>query len=351
MYQDFLYSTVFDKMNWPGNETHVKSTTRYEVNRSEEYEHDSRFRNRSLNLRSPEGVSAIARNIEDILNPGWDIPPPHFGSVQLSPPAMGVNGAYLPPTEGLLQAMQAELRVTQQAEAARTLRENQSRGLLMAGATATTFTGQVPGRFNGATFQYQGMPHSPWPPLTSTAYATMVPSVPSDSTIFHPSNIAAAPYQSLPPPEVAFPLHEVGDAAAARALVEDKIRYSTTEAGPREKRRQRSRVNDPFPVKLLRLLSEVESNGNEHVVSFTPSGLAFQVHKPNEFMQDVAPKYFRQKKFSSFTRQLNMYGFEKVNHGPDKGSFSHADFQRGKPELCTRILARIPEDYRSARAL
>lgn len=68
-------------------------------------------------------------------------------------------------------------------------------------------------------------------------------------------------------------------------------------------------------------------------------------------MRDIAPKYFRQKKFSSFTRQLNMYGFEKVSNGSDKGAFSHPDFQRGKPELCTRIVARVPEDYRSARAL
>jgi hypothetical protein len=181
----------------------------------------------------------------------------------------------------------------------------------------------------------------------------MVPSGPPESTILHPGDIGAAPYQSLAPqqPELALSRHASGDATAVRWLVEDKIRNSTTEAGPREKRRQRSRANDPFPVKLLRLLSDTESNGNEHIVSFTPSGHAFLVHKPNEFMRDIAPKYFRQKKFSSFTRQLNMYGFEKLNHGSDKGAFSHANFQRGEPELCSHIVARVTEDYRSTRAL
>jgi hypothetical protein len=293
------------------------------------------------------------------------IPPPttqSFSSAQLPPPDILASGAYLPPVGGAQFAMSADYRIAQQAEAARTLRENQSRELLMyaqldeatTAATATSFPGAAPGRLHGSPFQYHGVPHPPpWAPLRSPAYAPTGPRGPPESTIFHPGDIAAAPSQSLTPqqPEVALSRHGSGDAAAAKWLVEDKIRYSTTQAGPREKRRQRSRVNDPFPVKLMRLLSETEFDGNEHIVSFTPSGHAFQVHKPNEFMRDVAPKYFRQKKFSSFTRQLNMYGFEKVNHGSDKSAFSHPDFQRGKPELCSRIVARIPEDYRSARAL
>jgi hypothetical protein len=66
-------------------------------------------------------------------------------------------------------------------------------------------------------------------------------------------------------------------------------------------------------------------------------------------MKEIAHKYFRQKFFSSFTRQLNSYGFEKLTSGPDEGAFAHAKFQREKIELCKSIDARAPEDYRGTR--
>lgn len=123
------------------------------------------------------------------------------------------------------------------------------------------------------------------------------------------------------------------------------------EAFPRERKWKRKRIRrvDMFPVILHRLLSDAESLGNEGIVSFTPSGRAFRVHQPNSFISEVAPKYFRQKLFSSFTRQLNLYGFDKLTIGPDEGAFAHVSFQRGNPDLCRCIIVRPPGDYRAAR--
>jgi hypothetical protein len=118
------------------------------------------------------------------------------------------------------------------------------------------------------------------------------------------------------------------------------------EASLGERRPKRRRKGETFPVVLHRLLLDVESMGSQAVISFTPSGSAFRVHQPDAFMNEIAPKYFRQRFFTSFTRQLNTYGFDKLASWPDEGAFAHPKFKREKPELCKYISAREPEDYR-----
>jgi hypothetical protein len=63
---------------------------------------------------------------------------------------------------------------------------------------------------------------------------------------------------------------------------------------------------EPFPVKLHRMLSELEQEGKDDVCSFLPHGRAFAVHKPKQFANEIMPKYFRMSRFSSFQRQLNL---------------------------------------------
>jgi hypothetical protein len=92
-----------------------------------------------------------------------------------------------------------------------------------------------------------------------------------------------------------------------------------------------------FPGKLYRLLAEAERDGNTHIVSFTPDGRAFKINDPGVFIKDVSPHYFRQSLLSSFVRQLNFYGFDRLSHGPDIGAFAHPYFIRGRPELLDRI--------------
>jgi hypothetical protein len=94
---------------------------------------------------------------------------------------------------------------------------------------------------------------------------------------------------------------------------------------------------ESFPGKLYRLLAEVEREGNTHIVSFTPDEKAFMIHDRDAFMNDVAPKYFRQSRFTSFVRQLNLYGFGRLSYGPNRGAFAHSHFLRGRPELVGEI--------------
>jgi hypothetical protein len=114
---------------------------------------------------------------------------------------------------------------------------------------------------------------------------------------------------------------------------------ATSSSGAPTARRQRKK--EAFPGKLYRLLADVESRGNSHIISFTPNGKAFKIHNPNAFMKDVAPHYFDQTHFTSFVRQLNLYGFDRVSHGHERGAFIHPNFLRGRELLASRIQRQI----------
>jgi hypothetical protein len=49
------------------------------------------------------------------------------------------------------------------------------------------------------------------------------------------------------------------------------------------------------------------------------------------------PKYFSTSRMSSFQRQLNLYGFQRIDDGPEKGGFVHQYFQQGQRRLCNKI--------------
>eukprot|EP00540_Astrosyne_radiata_P023174 CAMPEP_0116865142 /NCGR_PEP_ID=MMETSP0418-20121206/25231_1 /TAXON_ID=1158023 /ORGANISM="Astrosyne radiata, Strain 13vi08-1A" /LENGTH=209 /DNA_ID=CAMNT_0004500477 /DNA_START=124 /DNA_END=753 /DNA_ORIENTATION=- len=102
-------------------------------------------------------------------------------------------------------------------------------------------------------------------------------------------------------------------------------------------RRTRGGVTEPFPEKLHRMLKEVEKEGKQDVVSFYPHGRAFGVHKPERFASEIMPKYFKQSRLSSFQRQLNLYGFTRINTGADAGGYYHELFLRGRPALSIHI--------------
>lgn len=295
---------------------------------------------------------------------------PHY------PPAEATNTPYppyqYPPVMTAADSLQAGLSLTHYTQATSTLhtyhqsRESMVYEQLMRTADADPLHGMA--HLHGmAPLNTMAAPESlrdpysvpvvprlpPWLAAPSVGASHFPPSLAPESSNFPYNPRATAPERQYFPPQhgsLSSPQHQGSEAVEARALIEASMRPPDTKVNPREKRRQLTRASDPFPVRLFRLLSDLESSEeNLDIASFTASGNAFQIIKPLEFMQDVAPRYFRQKHYSSFTRQLNCYGFHKVSHGPDKGAFCHPNFQRDEPELCKRITAKVTEDYRSAR--
>ena len=96
--------------------------------------------------------------------------------------------------------------------------------------------------------------------------------------------------------------------------------------------------NVPFPVKLHQMLTWTEQQGLESVVGWQQHGRSFLVRIKQRFVRDIMPLFFQQSKMSSFQRQLNLYGFNRMTAGNDQGCYYHPLFLRGREFLCKSMV-------------
>ena len=89
-----------------------------------------------------------------------------------------------------------------------------------------------------------------------------------------------------------------------------------------------------FPWKLHEMLHLAEKNGKTSIISWLPGGNGFKVHNKEKFCAEIMPGYFASQKYKTFQRSLNLWGFESVAKGPDRGACYHQYFVKGHPELC-----------------
>ncbi|PPQ64820.1 hypothetical protein CVT26_002652 [Gymnopilus dilepis] len=101
------------------------------------------------------------------------------------------------------------------------------------------------------------------------------------------------------------------------------------------------------PAFLQKLYEMVNDPNNAELIRWSEAGDSFFVLDHERFAHEVLGRWFKHRNFSSFVRQLNMYGFHKIPHlqqgvlksdsDTEFWNFAHQNFHRGQPDLLCLI--------------
>ncbi|SCU93576.1 LANO_0E04258g1_1 [Lachancea nothofagi CBS 11611] len=105
------------------------------------------------------------------------------------------------------------------------------------------------------------------------------------------------------------------------------------------------------PAFVNKLWSMVNDTTNQKLIHWSPDGKSFVITNRERFVHEILPKYFKHSNFASFVRQLNMYGWHKVQdvrsgsiqgNSDERWQFENENFVRDNEELLENIIRQKP---------
>jgi len=104
---------------------------------------------------------------------------------------------------------------------------------------------------------------------------------------------------------------------------------------PQQEHEQAGAAVAPFVAKTFHMVSDPATDA---VVRWGGASNTFLVLDPATFSDYLLPSYFKHRNFASFVRQLNTYGFRKVD--TDRWEFAHESFLRGQARLLPLVVRK-----------
>eukprot|EP00985_Skeletonema_marinoi_P028027 scaffold23818_cov167-Skeletonema_marinoi.AAC.1 len=118
-----------------------------------------------------------------------------------------------------------------------------------------------------------------------------------------------------------------------RKAIPRRVTFETpSKSGMQEQ--QQFQQQQTFPFKLYNMLEYACDSEFSSCISWTADGSEFIIHDKDDMMDNLAPMFFNQTKFRSFTRQLNIWGFVRTD---TLDGWRHNHFLRGRPHLLNEI--------------
>ncbi|CAD8189692.1 unnamed protein product [Paramecium octaurelia] len=110
-----------------------------------------------------------------------------------------------------------------------------------------------------------------------------------------------------------------------------------------EKKIKKNRIIHSSFLKLLYQI--LENQEYENTIRWNDFGDKFMILDKPTFIQKILPKYFRHQKFSSFLRQLNLYGFQRICTERNNSCYYNLQFNKYSPNLQMKKKQKTSNSY------